>query len=1235
MPPKSKKSGKKTPTAKNTGEVQMPKAEEGKRPTETIKYGVKITVEKIENVVTCRVPLEAFVRLLFKKKVVCQSSTFNIIEQAGAMLEDIELTHYFDTIDLETMDSLVDNPYMLVLVVNQFMEMPGDKAEGLAKTPKSKKATTASKKLGAADESTADLPVIGQATLDILPLLLGEREMSETLLLEADKQLTGGDLLVHSQLARMIVKAIGLDFCLMDYPSPFVNILYLTVESVYNTPAAEVPPPPPGWNNAFAAATVVPARKPPQVSFQEAGSDLPEQTAQVNKDYEVLKFEYSTVETYPQPDGGIKWNSLADVQGRSALTKYCMLYDGIDEIKNSVGVDLEKTFGAKKQRVQFNGMKRYWLTPDVESEIYKRITQYKCWPFEFVLTTVPEEKDYESRPTSKGSSKGSNDSKGSKKSKASKGTSKEVENPDVPRFIALVDVDRLLCGGETSTRVASQLMTYSKSYVKEKCGVDGPFIVEEEVVPVIPEETAPAPGKSKKGKKGETAAAKSKQKSKKLSKSESVQEIEVVEKEEPEPEPTPVMSSDGRPLFVVVRMELRKPFFNRRKTTEDIEFRMGPADGRKASDDFELDENNFFSYLQSCGAYAIIQETLRDKLVSYIRDAIGTPREGCNEIELQNYISSLYVQLVREINYIINNEAMKPGKRCCTNRTDETKTDSSSEDTLLYYACEAAEQMQYDIAQKYLFKTTHFNDFQTAEVFFEALTHFHPRFVEGWLACHIYFGVTDRSVEAEVALIQGTRCMHDMPAPKFNDDIPVLSWDTGFATESNAYHTLILYLLKHNLVQFAEVALSKELNRIQPQESVPSVCHYLIAVCHYLKTSYMDSNWHLGQASEAEWQTEGRWWSLMGHNFNALGKQEEVIISYERAIVLNEEHNQLLALRLGYMYLNWLYYDEAKISFMRSVRNYPTPLGWLGLGITLYNLGEISDAELCLSEANQMNDRLPEVWAYLALINLSYGKNEEFFQCLQQSKQYGRLDKELENMIENMSKGIMCYDPCVITENTEGKDGPLWEPKEVDVNIATSRAYVCVKCKGGRKSTRPLAGMTRISVERMVKYFEKGLLEKVNAVVDQLAEGERLRRKGSVLNREGVREKIASVINNQLNAKSLTEAIVQQITGKKGARSGSKWRMKRTSSKTAPSKEEATDPTLPQSDQDDSCRSRVMSYDPNNSAEDDNQQTQSKRRHTTVNVPYLPTTFTDICILTTDPESSPVACYLDHIWSNL
>ncbi|XP_046666346.1 cilia- and flagella-associated protein 70-like [Homalodisca vitripennis] len=99
--------------------------------------------------------------------------------------------------------------------------------------------------------------------------------------------------------------------------------------------------------------------------------------------------------------------------------------------------------------------------------------------------------------------------------------------------------------------------------------------------------------------------------------------------------------------------------------------------------------------------------------------------------------------------------------------------------------------------------------------------------------------------------------------------------------------------------------------------------------------------------------------------------------------------------RLGNIFLSEGDHQEAHAYYLDICSNSPTPLSWLGLGVTAFLNHDLDDAELALSEANLLDCRLSQVWGYLALVNLLMARPEIYHRCLSQALRYGLDDPVL------------------------------------------------------------------------------------------------------------------------------------------------------------------------------------------------------------------------------------------------
>lgn len=81
-------------------------------------------------------------------------------------------------------------------------------------------------------------------------------------------------------------------------------------------------------------------------------------------------------------------------------------------------------------------------------------------------------------------------------------------------------------------------------------------------------------------------------------------------------------------------------------------------------------------------------------------------------------------------------------------------------------------------------------------------------------------------------------------------------------------------------------------------------------------------------------------------------------------------------------------------------------MSWLGVGISCYRLGELDDAEDALSEANILNNKAPEVWAYLSLICLKTNRPLEAEQAYKYSIKLNLDNQELLEEIQILQEQL-------------------------------------------------------------------------------------------------------------------------------------------------------------------------------------------------------------------------------------
>ncbi|KAL3316221.1 Cilia- and flagella-associated protein 70 [Cichlidogyrus casuarinus] len=135
-------------------------------------------------------------------------------------------------------------------------------------------------------------------------------------------------------------------------------------------------------------------------------------------------------------------------------------------------------------------------------------------------------------------------------------------------------------------------------------------------------------------------------------------------------------------------------------------------------------------------------------------------------------------------------------------------------------------------------------------------------------------------------------------------------------------------------------------------------------------------------------------WTMMGHVYATMpSMQLEMKRCYERALDLQtwptQYQPEVLLTRLGSEYLQAKQFEKAKKTFLHACEIAPTARSWLGVGVACYRLDELVDAEQALAEANSLNNREPDIWAYLSMVCLKSGRLVEAEQCFKYAVKMG------------------------------------------------------------------------------------------------------------------------------------------------------------------------------------------------------------------------------------------------------
>uniref|UniRef100_W5LHU0 Cilia and flagella associated protein 70 n=1 Tax=Astyanax mexicanus TaxID=7994 RepID=W5LHU0_ASTMX len=458
----------------------------------------------------------------------------------------------------------------------------------------------------------------------------------------------------------------------------------------------------------------------------------------------------------------------------------------------------------------------------------------------------------------------------------------------------------------------------------------------------------------------------------------------------------------------------------------------------------EQRKSRIYGELNCSGKYFAFKEQMKYAVVRIVREKMLRTKAFTDPEQLQAFLSQLYIFLVDEMHAALNKTLSANGEEvqaqtlldCCQLKhfAREAQLNEDYQLAAHYYQ----ERLSQDQSPSHWFDYGAFHMlmadylkaeecFQTAvaihqehvpsllmcgilaemsrryrdaETFLERATSIEPSSVVAWTVFGLFYLAQENPIRAEMAFLKATKLQAALTRlPEVDStqtqveggqgqevgDSESLS-NTPDETDVCLSLSLIcvyvyvcvcvcvcvcVYVLK-----MAQRALAQEL--LCPDGGPSSWYDLSLAHLQFLQGQYSSAEISLQEALTDHFQNPDAW-ALCGHLYYLMKDNKQAVKCYERTLdfVTDSSDPHPVYLRLASIYLQNREYEKAKSTYLRACRSSPSCRTWLGLGISCYRLGEMTEAEDALAEANILNNQNPEVWAYLALVCLQTGRKLE------------------------------------------------------------------------------------------------------------------------------------------------------------------------------------------------------------------------------------------------------------------